>query len=81
MSLKYFTYKAGEAIIVGLSTDVKPALPPTGFVFIEEDTNKIYTVKDGLWAESINLVEKINEATNLIHTQKIMAQIVLNQLT
>lgn len=95
MALKYFIYKEGQAIIIGLSTDEKPDLPANGLVFIEEDTNKTYTVKNDIWIESVNtsyettisadikknnnLIAKINETTRLIKTQRIMAQIVLNQ--
>lgn len=87
MALKYFIYKEGEAIIVGLSTDIKPGAKQ-GFVFIEEDTNKTYTVKNEVWSESINnsyvntqeaTIDKINGATIIIQTQDIITQILLNQ--
>ena len=95
MALKYFVYKEGQAIVIGLSTDIKPISLSGGLVFFEEDTDKTFTIKNNIWIESISdsyittlsftnkvnndKISKINEATRLIKTQRIMTQIILNQ--
>lgn len=54
MTLKYLPSSVGSAIVYGLSSDTKPTSPASGFIFIEEDTGKIYQNSGGVWTESIN---------------------------
>jgi len=54
MALKYYPTSAGNALIVGLSSDTKPVLPADGLTFLEEDTAKVYTIASGVWTENLN---------------------------
>lgn len=52
MALSYLVSAPGSSIILGLSTDEKPSCP-SGCVFIEQDTAKIFRNAAG-WAEVLN---------------------------
>ena len=53
MAITYLTGAAGKALLIGLSTDAKPACP-AGSVFIETDTGKLCNNSAG-WIEITNV--------------------------
>jgi len=44
----HLVQKVGECIFFGLSTDIKPE-SPDGFVFIEENTTKVFNRTNNEW--------------------------------
>ena len=49
MALTFYVSRPGEAMVTGLSTDIKPTQVPEDSVFIEIDTGKQYRFKSGTW--------------------------------
>lgn len=52
--ISYFVQRSGQALLVGLSTDSKPTPLTDAWMFIEQDTAKIYKGVSGAWAERLN---------------------------
>lgn len=53
-TMKYIVQQEGQATIYGLSSDTKPTTAPDGFVFIEEDTGKVFRRESSVWVEKLN---------------------------
>lgn len=60
MPLSYHVCQPGNALICGISTDIKPSAPQVGWWFFEIDTGKAYRSFGSVWVEAIGTVEVIN---------------------